>query len=356
MGSNGHLEAMARYIAAHQNPQGPGDSRPTALQIIKDERLAGDGLSGKAALVTGANRGIGLETARALHAAGATVYLGVRDLVGGREAIEDIAGTSTPDSGARLQLLEMSPDSLASVYNAAQTFLANTDNKINILILNAGVMACPKGSTINGFEIHFATNHLGHFLLFRLLQAALLASSSPSFNSRVVSVTSSLHRLGPIAFDDFNYDHLPYNPLVAYARSKTANIYLANEIEHRFGDQGLHALSVHPGSVLTMISRHIEDDPLKIPEGDWEEIRHLKNAAQGAATSVLAAVGAEWEGNGGRYLADCVEQGQAVDPSSQTDLGHASWAFDEQKASKLWDESSKMIEIEQGAEVPRQMR
>ncbi|KAF0320226.1 short-chain dehydrogenase [Colletotrichum asianum] len=347
---------MARYIAAHQNPQGPGDSRPTALQIIEDEGLTGDGLSGKTALVTGANRGIGLETARALHAAGVTVYLGVRDLVSGREAIEDITGTSTSDSGAQLQLLEMSLDSLASVCYAAQTFLTKTNNKINILILNAGVMACPKGSTIDGFETHFATNYLGHFLLFRLLQPALQASSSPSFNSRVVSVTSSLHRLGPVDLNDFNYDHLPYHPLRAYARSKAANIYLANEIERRFGEKGLHALSVHPGSVLTMISRHMEDDPLKMPEGDWEEIRHLKNAAQGAATSVLAAVGTEWEGKGGRYLADCVEQGPAADPSSQTDMGYASWAFDEDKATTLWGESCKMIGCEDGAEVPCQMQ
>ncbi|CAI0653947.1 unnamed protein product [Colletotrichum noveboracense] len=342
---------MARYIAAHQNPQGPGDSRPTALQIIKDEGLAGNGLSGKAALVTGANRGIGLETARALYAAGATVYLGVRDI-----AIEDIAGNSTPDSGARLQLLEMSLDSLASVCNAAQAFLAKTNNKINILILNAAVMACPKSSTIDGFETHFATNHLGHFLLFRLLQPALLASSSPSFNSRVVSVTSSLHRLGPIDFSDFNYDHLPYHPLRAYARSKTANIYLANEIERRFGDKGLHALSVHPGSVLTMISRHMEDDPLKMPEGDWEEIRHLKNAAQGAATSVLAAVGTDWEGKGGGYLADCVEQGLAVDPSAQTGMGYSSWAYEEEKANRLWEESCTMIGFEDGAEAPCNMQ
>ncbi|EQB44655.1 short-chain dehydrogenase [Colletotrichum gloeosporioides Cg-14] len=327
---------MARYLPAHQNPQGPGDSRPTALQIIEDEGLAGDGLSGKTALVTGANRGIGLEMARALYAAGATVYLGVRDLVSGREAIEDIAGTLAPDSGAQLQLLEISLDSLASVCNAAQTFLSKTNNKINLLVLNAGVMACPKSSTIDRFETHFATNHLGHFLLFRLLQPALLASSSPSFNSRVVSVTSSLHRLGPIDFNDFNYDYLPYHPLRAYARSKTANIYLANEIERRFGDKGLHALSVHPGSVLTMISRYMENDPLKMPEGDWEEIRHLKNAAQGAATSVLAAVG------------------QAVDPSSQTDMGYASWAFDEEKGNRLWEESCNISGFETGAQVPCQ--
>ncbi|KAK0372356.1 short-chain dehydrogenase [Colletotrichum limetticola] len=339
---------MARYIASHQNPQGPGDSRPVALQIIEDEGLAGDGLSGKTALVTGANRGIGLETARALHAAGATVYLGVRDLKCGEEAVKDIIATSPTDIGAPIQLLELSLDSLASVRNAAQTFLAKNNNKINILVLNAGVMACPKGSTIDGFETHLATNHLGHFLLFRLLQPALLASSSPSFNSRVVSVTSSLHRLGPIDFNDFNYDNLPYHKLKAYARSKTANIYLANEIERRIGDKGLHAISVHPGSVLTMISRHMEDDPLKMPEGDWEEIRYLRNAAQGAATSVLAAVGAEWEGRGGCYLADCVEQGLAVDPSSQTDMGYASWAFDEQGANILWEESCRMIGLEDG--------
>ncbi|KAK1456138.1 short-chain dehydrogenase [Colletotrichum melonis] len=339
---------MARYIAAHQNPQGPGDSRPVALQIIEDEGLAGDGLSGKTALVTGANRGIGLETARALHAAGATVYLGIRDLKFGEEAVKNIIATSPTDIGAPIQLLELCLDSLASVRNAAQTFLTKNNNEINILVLNAGVMACPKSSTIDGFETHLATNHLGHFLLFRLLQPALLASSSPSFNSRVVSVTSSLHRLSPIDFNDFNYGNLPYHKLKAYARSKTANIYLANEIERRIGDKGLHAISVHPGSVLTMISRHMEDDPLKLPEGDWEEIRYLKNAAQGAATSVLAAVGAEWEGRGGYYLADCVEQGLAVDPFSQTDMGYASWAFDEQEANKLWEESCRMIGLEDG--------
>ncbi|KAK2012417.1 short-chain dehydrogenase [Colletotrichum eremochloae] len=345
---------MAKYIAAHQNPLGPGDARPTALQIIEDEGWAGNGLSGKTALVTGANRGIGTETARALHAAGATVFLGVRDLKSGREAVEDIIATSTPDSGTRLQLLEMSLDSLSSVRNAAQTLLSNTNNRINILVLNAGVMACPKSTTVDGFETHFATNHLGHFLLFQLLQPALAASSSPAFKSRVVSVTSSLHRLGPVDFNDLNYDHLPYHPLRAYARSKTANIYLANEIERRFGDKGIHALSVHPGSVLTMISRYMEDDPLKTPEGDWEEIRHLKNPAQGAATSVLAAVGAEWEGRGGRYLADCVEKGPAVDISSQTDMGYAPWAFDEEKAGRLWKESCKMIGLEDGAEISRQ--
>ncbi|KAF4772829.1 short-chain dehydrogenase [Colletotrichum scovillei] len=339
---------MARYVAAHQHPQGPGDSRPVALQIIQDEGLAGGGLSRKTALVTGANRGIGLETARALHAAGATVFLGVRDLKCGEEAMKDIIATSPTDGGAPILLLELSLDSLASVRNAAQTFLVKNSHKINILVLNAGVMACPKSSTIDGFETHFATNHLGHFLLFRLLQPALLASSSPSFNSRVVSVTSSLHRLSPIDFNDFNYNHLPYHGLRAYARSKTANVYLANEIERRFGDKGLHAISVHPGSVLTMISRHMEDDPLKMPEGDWEEIRYLKNAAQGAATSVLAAVGAEWEGRGGRYLADCVEQKLAVDPSSQTDTGYASWAFDEQAANRLWEESCRMTALEDG--------
>ncbi|KAF6838679.1 short-chain dehydrogenase [Colletotrichum musicola] len=342
---------MSKYISAHQNPQGPGDARPTALQIVADEGLTTNNkLSGKTAFVTGANQGIGLETARALHEAGMTVYLGVRDLAKGQEAIDDIKFSSS--SHAPLHLIEISLDSLTSIRKAAGEILAQTkDTGLNILVLNAGVMFCPEGKTPDDFETHMATNYLGHFLLFHLLLPALLAATSPALGSRVISLTSALHRLGPLDLDDVHFTKTPYHPLRAYARSKTAKIYLANEIERRYGSHGVHGLSVHPGSVLTMISRHTEEDPLKMPEGDGEDLRYIKSPAQGAATSVLAAVGAGWEGKGAVYLADCADQGPAVDPSSPTELGYASWALDEEKAGRLWRESCKLVNVEDDGEA-----
>ncbi|KAF6800955.1 short-chain dehydrogenase [Colletotrichum sojae] len=342
---------MSKYTSAHQNPQGPGDARPTALQIIADEGLATTNkLSGMTAFVTGANQGIGLETVRALHEAGMTVYLGVRDLAKGRGAIDDIKSSSL--SHAPLHLIEISLDSLDSVRSAAGEIIAQTqDTGLNILVLNAGVMFCPEGKTPDNFETHITINYLGHFLLFNLLRPALLAAASPSFGSRVISLTSALHRLGPLDLDDLHFAKNPYHPLRAYARSKTAKIYLANEIERRYGARGVHGLSVHPGSVLTMISRYTEEDPLKMPEGEWDDLRYIKSPAQGAATSVLAAVGAEWEGKGAVYLADCAEQGPAVDPSSPTELGYASWAFGEEKAGRLWRESCKLVQVEDDGEA-----
>lgn len=340
---------MPKYSSVHDDPQGPGDSRPTALQIVLDEGLTtSNKLAGKTAFITGANQGIGLETARALHEAGITVYLGVRDLARGQEAVDNIKSSSS--STAPLHLFEIALDSLASVRKAAAEVLAHTKTTgLNILVLNAGVMGCPKGTTADGFETHIATNYLGHFLLFHLLRPALLAAASLSLGSRVISLTSAVHRLGELDLDDLHYDK-NYHPLRAYARSKTANIYLANEVERRYGSRGVHALSIHPGSVLTMISRHTEAEPLKMPEGDWDELRYLKNPAQGAATSVLAAVGAEWEGKGAVYLADCAEQGPAVDPSSWTEMGYATWAFDEEKAGRLWRESCKLVGVEDNDE------
>ncbi|TEA12666.1 WW domain-containing oxidoreductase [Colletotrichum sidae] len=335
---------MSKYASFYDNPQGPGDARPTALQILEDEGLIGDKLRGKTILVTGANQGIGFETARALHAAGATVFLGVRDLANGQQAICDIQASSESPHPAPLHLLSLSLDSSESVKRAADTFLQQSEGKLNILILNAGVMGLPAGATEDGYETHFAVNYLGHFLLFHVLKNSLLHSSTPTFNSRVVALTSTAHRLGEVRFDDYNFTNGPYHPMRAYGQSKTANIYLANEIDRRYGSRGLHAVSVHPGSVLTTLTKHMDDEPLKLPE-DWDDLRVLMTPAQGAATTVYAAVSAEWEGKGGRYLAQCVEQGPARDASSYTEMGYAAWAFDEEKASRLWEESCRMAGV-----------
>lgn len=331
---------MSRYAAIFANPQGPGDTRPTALQIVEDEGVVGK-LLGKTALITGANQGIGLETARALHATGITLYITARDTTKGNQAVESIKGGPGPKSDAPIHVLELQLDSFESVQNAANAFLSDT-SKVNILILNAGVMATPEGRTKDGFETQFGTNHLGHFLLLQMLTPALLAASTPEFQSRVVSLSSAGHRAGGVRFHDLNFEKEAYDPWLAYGQSKTANIYLANEVERRYGGQGLHGLSVHPGLIPTNLGSHLPAESLKFTE---EMMKDLKSIPQGAATTIVAAISKEWEGRGGKYLRDCTED-SPEDPGvhwSLSDRGYASWAFNESAAVELWETSLNLI-------------
>ncbi|KAH6985225.1 hypothetical protein EDB80DRAFT_756735 [Ilyonectria destructans] len=298
---------MSKYQAAHANPQGPGDARPSALEIVKDEGLVGK-LADKVVFITGANQGIGLETARAIHATGATVFLGVRDLKKGQEA--------------KLQLIQLELDSLDSVRSSANDFLSKS-SKLNILINNAGIMATPEGRTKDGSERQFGTNHLGHFLLFQLLKPVLLSSSTPS----------------EVRFHDLNFDESgSYDPWVSYGQSKTANIYFANELERRYGAKGLHGISLHPGSIATNLSQYLDPEVLKKATEDETSRRYFKSPSQGASTS----------GRGGRYLSDCVEQGPAAPdttPLDLVDLGYAPWAYDQEKEGKLWKVSCELVGV-----------
>lgn len=218
-------------------------------------------------------------------------------------------------------------------------------------------MSTPANSkTVDGFELQFGTNHLGHFLLFQLLQPLLVKSSMPDFHSRVVAVTSSGHRMAGIQWADINFEGPGrYNPRLAYAQSKTANIYMMNEIERRYGsgsgsghDSGnkkkgrVHGLSVHPGGIFTGLQKFVSDDVLdKLKEP--ETFRYMKSPEQGAATTVLAAVGKEWEGVGGKYLEDCKESGPARPDHRNVDPGYAEHAFDQESAMRLWEVSLKMV-------------
>ena len=335
---------MSRYASVHVNPQGPGDARPTALQIIKDEGLIGK-LTDKVILITGGNSGLGLETAKALHGTGATIYITARDSNKIEKAIEEIKAWPEAKSDAPVCGIEMSLDSFASVRAGAKRFLEK-ETKLNVLILNAGTMAMLEGRTEDGFETQFGTNHLGHFLFFQLLKPALAAASNLSSQSRVISLSSKGHRLSPVRFNDYNFEKEPYNPWLAYAQSKTANILFATELERRYGDQGIHSLSVYPGFIHTNLTRGSDLASLNLPE---EMALYLKNPEQGAATTVYAAVSKDWEGKGGKYLSNCVEEPpfeKGADPLSVVS-GYADWIYNEEAEKKLWDESLKFVKWEE---------
>jgi NAD(P)-dependent dehydrogenase (short-subunit alcohol dehydrogenase family) len=317
------------------------------LDVVKDEGMVGK-LFRQVILITGASAGIGVETARALHVTGAHLYLTTRDMKKGQKVVDAILAEKVP-TGGKVELLQLKLDDLQSVRECAADFLRRS-KQLNILILNAGVMACPEGRTKDGFETQFGTNHLGHFLLFEMLKETLLASSTPAFNSRVVSLSSGGHRMSPIVFDDLDLSKGGYDPWKAYGQSKTANIYLANEIERRYGPQGLHATSVMPGGIFTELGRHLATtDPSffeRLMKDDAVK-KALKSPEQGAATTVWAAIGNEWEGKGGNYLEDC-KVAPAVDPNKNVpmDPGHADYAYDEAAAQKLWDVSLKLVGLE----------
>lgn len=205
------------------------------------------------------------------------------------------------------------------------------------------VMATPYGKTTDNLETQFQTNHFSHFLLFHLLLPLLLSPASTP--SRVVSVSSMGHRVAPTRPADYNFaDPATYNPYVAYGQAKTANIHLANSITRRYAARGLTALSLHPGGVMTGLG-------VFIPPEEWarydtpEVKRYVKSAAQGAATSVYAAVGAELEGRGGLYLSNCAVQGpfEGTDPMAMDGEGFAAWAFDEEGEERLWRDSLGMV-------------
>jgi len=204
------------------------------------------------------------------------------------------------------------------------------------------VMACPEGQTKQGFELQFGTNHLGHFLLFLLLRPLLQAGSTPEFNSRVISLSSSAHRLSPILFDDINFKNGGYEEWKAYGQSKTANIYLATEIERRYGSQGLHAWAVHPGSIRTNLSRHMDPNEFNRLTGDPAGVKAAKTVEQGAATQVWAATAKGLEGKGGRYLEDC-RVSRPKGPNDGPRVGYVPHIYDEEAAKRLWEESLVMV-------------
>lgn len=328
---------MSRYAKAHEKTAGPGDARPTAMQIVEDEGLVGN-MKDKVFLVTGASSGIGIETGRALAATGAKVFLAVRSLEKGQAACSSFL------EPGRVELLKLDVSSLASVRAAAADFLSRS-SQLNVLVCNAGIMLTPtREVSEDGFEIQLATNYLGHFLLFHLLKDTLLQSSTPAFNSRLVNVSSSGHNIANINFDNINLEgEGAYNPAPAYGQSKLAQIYLSNYVDRVFGPQGLHATSLMPGGILTNLQQHVSQEEKDGWKRDDKIVNFMKSAEQGAATTLLAALGAEWEAKGGKYLEDCTVA--KFEPLVPFTCGVATWAYDEEKEDKLWELTLGLLKL-----------
>lgn len=210
-------------------------------------------------------------------------------------------------------------------------------------------MGTPEGRTVDGFESQFGINHLGHFLLFQLLKSTLIESSTAELPSRVISLSSTGHRSAGIRFDDINFEKEGYDAMKAYGQSKTANIYFANEIERRYASRGLHATSVHPGVIRTGLQVHVPLEKQKL----WDNpdiYKYFKSPEQGAATTVYAAISPDWANQGGKWLADCAEQGSAADEGKGFTLasnGYGEWAFDEVAEARLWKESLRMVGLKE---------
>ncbi|UPK99752.1 hypothetical protein LCI18_010687 [Fusarium solani-melongenae] len=322
----------APYANDHLNPNGPNDARPTALKVIRDEGLDGK-LTGKVFLITGCTSGVGVEIARAIHATGADVYITGRQADRRKEVANRILADGKP---GKIVYLDMSLNSIASVKKAAANFL-ELSKTLNVLICNAGIALAPQGTTGDGHETHFGVNYVAHFALS-------MNYATPFWHRQLLMTTSSMvHAMCTFLFHDYNFERTPYEPYAAYGSSKTATLWMANEIERRYGSKGLHATSVHPGAVLTeKVTAQMErsDGSMQNPALSL----YMKSIAQGAATTVWAAVGKEWENKGGRYLAEVSEDHPLR--GSETDiirLGYASHAYDEDGEKRLWQLGLKLI-------------
>ena len=206
-------------------------------------------------------------------------------------------------------------------------------------------MATPEGSkTADGFEQQFGVNHLAHFTLTALFLPTLIQSSTPSFNSRVVSLTSSGHRYSALHWDDVNLTK-DYNPWIGYGQSKTACIWLANYIDRVYGSRGVHAVSVHPGGSFTGLMQNLSQETLAEWQKDTTMMLGMLTPEQGAATSTWAAVGKAWEGKGGKYLCNCTVGEPAKDMMSIVDYGYAPHAFDEEGEDRLWELSCELAGV-----------
>jgi NAD(P)-dependent dehydrogenase (short-subunit alcohol dehydrogenase family) len=307
-----------------------------------EEVLAGVDLKAKRFLVTGAASGIGRETARALVTRGASVVGAVRDLEKAQSATDAVRDAAR-EGGGSFELIELDLASLQSVRAAADRLLAD-GRRFDAIIANAGVMATPAGRTVDGFESQFGINHLGHFALVTRIEPLLVDGG------RLVVLSSQAHRVADVDLEDPNFERQDYEPFVAYGRSKTANALFAVEFDRRHRTRGVRAASVMPGNSLTDLPRHFSEEEL---QGLFQTVGNaraeaglppaeLKGISQAAATSVWAAVVADPDEIGGKYLEDVAVAAINDAPNPFAD-GVRLYALDAERAKQLWAKSEELV-------------
>ena len=253
----------------------------------------------------------------------------------GTQATDAIRGAAR--NGATLELIELDLASLASVRKCADALL-KARKPLDGIIANAGVMACPKGRTTDGFETQFGTNHLGHFVFVNRI-VPLLKSGA-----RIVNVSSAGHRFADVDLDDPNFERTQYHPFVAYGRSKTANILYAVALDRRLKDRNIRAVALHPGGIQTELGRHLTPElmaQIMAPTSSGQPSFKFKTIPQGSATSVWTAVVAPAEEIGGRYCEDCHVAELTNDPATRR--GVRGYALDPARAEALWAKSEEMV-------------
>jgi len=310
-----------------------------------EEVLSGVNLLGKRILVTGVSAGLGVETARSLAAHGAQVVGAARDLRKAEAATTQVRKDATAHGG-NFELVELDLASLRSVRACADRLLAKGE-AFDVVIANAGVMATPFGNTLDGFETQFATNHLGHFVLVNRI-APLIRNGG-----RLINLSSAGHRISNVDLEDPNFKRTPYDPLVAYGRSKTANILFAVAFDQRHRKRGVRAAAVHPGVIQTELARDMDPSQLqnliqqieKQLAAEGKAPFQWKTIPQGAATSVWAGVVASADEIGGRYCENC-HVGHIV-PENVTITGVSEgvrgYALDPNTADALWKKSEELV-------------
>ena len=310
-----------------------------------EDVLSGVNLRGKRILVTGVSAGLGVETARSLAAHGAQVVGAARDLTKAEAATAQVRKDAAA-AGGSFKLIELDLANLKSVRTSADLLLAKGE-PLDVIIANAGVMATPFGHTADGFETQFGTNHLGHFVFVNRI-ASLLREGG-----RLINLSSSGHRYSNVDLEDPNFERSPYDPWVAYGRSKTANILFAVAFDKRHWRRGVRAAAVHPGGIRTELGRHL--DPSQF-EGIVDQINQQlagegkpsfqwKTIPQGAATSVWAAVVASADEIGAQYCENCHVGHIVPDNVTITAIseGVRGYALDPENAEALWKKSEELV-------------
>jgi NAD(P)-dependent dehydrogenase (short-subunit alcohol dehydrogenase family) len=310
-----------------------------------DDVLRGIRLNGKRVLVTGVSAGIGVETARSLAAHGVHVVGAARDLKKAEEATAQVRKEAAANGG-KLELTALDLASLKSVRACADALLAKGE-PFDVVIANAGVMATPFGHTADGFETQFGTNHLGHFVLVNRI-ARLIRKGG-----RLINLSSAGHRYSNVNLEDPNFERIPYEPFLAYGRSKTANILFAVEFDRRHKRNGIRAAAVHPGVIHTELARHVEPSRIETLikqmndqlTAEGKGPFQWKTIPQGAATSVWAGVVAPAEEIGGQYCENC-HVGKIVPDDatiSGVSEGVRGYALDPKTAEALWKKSEELV-------------